>query len=281
MVTSHPEPYMPTHETINGRKIEYEQTAAESRFLRRVEATIDDEHVSELELRALIYGPDNPLLDHHAGYTFVVSDVFDSALFRVLLDYLDQKRVRIGSLDPTKVAARYTLTTAEAADRAGVGGSTLRTAVADGRLPAWIKEGLLYFTPESVDGFVRGNAGRRPRLRATSGSEDGASLRLRVAGGKPERKLKVRSVVELQIDKWDQVAVITGATRPDRDDEKRKTYRYWLIEPGGAEDKIGLDQLRVEGRFTVREKHNGDAARSAWREFTRAHPEAGEDEVAE
>jgi hypothetical protein len=39
---------------------------------------------------------------------------FDSPVFRVLLDLLDQKQVRLGSLDLEKAAARYTLSVAEA-----------------------------------------------------------------------------------------------------------------------------------------------------------------------
>ena len=167
---------MPNHQiTINGRTIEYEPTPSEARFVQRVEAAVANAGVSEAELRSLIYGPENPLLDQQAGYSFVTPAAFDNPVFRVLLDLLDQKRVRMGSLHLEKAAARYTLSVAEAAERLGIRDSAVRTAVLEGRLPSWIKDGQIRLAPASVGTYEVSRRGRPPRLLVTSGSKDGAS----------------------------------------------------------------------------------------------------------
>lgn len=96
-------------------------------------------------------------------------------MFRVLLDLLDQKRVRMGSLDLEKAAARYTLSVAEAAERLGIRDSAVRTAVLEGWIPSWLKDGQIRLAPASVDTYEVSRRGPPPRLLVASGSKDGAS----------------------------------------------------------------------------------------------------------
>jgi hypothetical protein len=256
---------MPTHTTINGRSIDYEPTAAEAKFLHRVEAAVANPAVGDADLRALIYGPDNPLLDQHAGYSFVTPAAFESPVFRVLLDLLDRKRVAAGSLDLAKTAARYTLSVAAAAERLGIRDSAVRTAVLDGRLPAWMKDGEIRLAPESVDSYQVSRRGRPPRLLVTCGSKDGASMRVRVVGGELEVNRKEGGLVEGQVTTWERVGVITGAKREARSGQLETTYRYWLLEPGGVARRVELDPFKVVGRFTIAEQKNGKAASEAFK----------------
>jgi len=258
---------MPTHNTINGRTIDYEPTPAEARFIHRVEAAVAKAATTEVELRALIYGAENPLLDQQAGYSFVTAAAFDNPVFRVLLDLLDQKRVARGSLDPEKAAARYTLSVAEAAERLGIRDSAVRTAVLEGRLPSWIKDGQIRLAPASVDSYEVSRRGRPPRLLVTCGSKGGISMRVRVVGGELEVSNKAGGLVEGQVASWAKVAVITGAKRERRDGTKETTYRYWLLEPGGQQRAVELEPFKVAGRFTIVEQKNGKAASDAWHDL--------------
>lgn len=256
---------MPTHNTINGRTIEYEPTPAELRFLREVEAAVADPSISEAQLRAQIYGPDNPLLDQRAGYSFVTPAAFESPIYRVLLDLLDRKRVAAGSLDLEKVAARYTMTVAEAAAQLGLSVGAVRTAVTSGRLPAWKRDGELWLDPVAVDGYQVIRRGPPPRLAVTCGSKEGASMRVRVVGGEELQVTgKEGGLVRGTISSWERVGVITSAKRTGRSGEPETTYRYWLLEPGGAEQKVELGPFSVTGRFSVTEKRNGKAASEAF-----------------
>jgi len=268
---------MPTHSTINGRTVEYEPTAAEAKFLRRVEDAIADPKISEVQLRALIYGPENPLLDQQAGYTFVTPTAFESPVFRVLLDLLDRKRVAAGTLDPDKVAARYTMTVGEAAEKLGIRDGAVRTAVIEGRLPSWIRDGQIRLAPESVASYEVSRRGRPPRLTVTCGSKDGASLRVKVVGGELEVARKDGGLVEGRVESWTQVGVITGAKRPGRGGAAETTYRFWLLEPGGPERRVEMEPFKVVGRFKIVEQKNGKAANEAFHALERyAGSEAGE-----
>lgn len=98
----------------------------------------------------------------------------------------------------------------------------------------------------------------------TCGSQDGASLRVRVIGGELETSGKQGGLVAGQITTWSQVGVITGAKR-DGHSGPETTYRYWLIEPGGAQRRIELGPFHVVGRFTIKEQLNGKAASEAFK----------------
>lgn len=255
---------MPSHTTINGRTIEYEPTAEEQRFLTRVESAIDDLKISEVELRALIYGPENPMLDQQAGYTFVTPSSFESPVFRVMLDLLDRKRARTGSLDVERAAERYTLSVLDAAKQLGIRESAVRVAVVEGRLPSWMRDGQIRLSPESVASYEVSRRGRPPRLSVVCGSKDGASLRIGVIGGKFEKVGTTGGLVEGQVTTWERVGVITGARRTSRDGAKATTYRYWLLQPGGKENSVGIEPLKVTGRFTIASELNGKAASEAF-----------------
>lgn len=260
---------MPTHNTINGRAIEYEPTRPEAAFIRRVEAAVSDATVSGVELRAMIYGAENPLLEEKAGYSFVTPAAFSNPVFRVLLDLLDRKRVATGSLDLEKASARYTLTVAEAAERLGIRDSAVRTAVLDGRLPSWTKDGQIWLAPASVASYEVSRRGRPPRLMVTCGSQDGASMRVNVIGGELEVGSKASGLVDGTVNNWERVGVITSARRESRSQEA-VTYRYWLLVPGGKERRVELGPFHVVGRFTIAEQKNGKAANEAWHELE--HP---------
>jgi excisionase family DNA binding protein len=268
---------MPTHLCVNGRSVEYEPTPAEAKFLRRVEAMLEDTKVTDLEVRGVIYGPDNPLLAQVHGYTFVTPEAFEHPVFRVLQDLHDRKRVATGALDLERAAARYTMTVAQAAEQLGLGESAIRMAVRASRLPSWMKGGEIFLDPQAVAAYKGGarRGGPATKLLVAIGSHDGTSLRLRVDGGSAELEhaRKAGGITSGELTKWSVAEVITGARRGEA-----TTYRYWKITPGGNQERIELGELKVVGRFTIVERKNGKAASDAWYEGKRnvARPAAEE-----
>lgn len=262
-----PEATMRTHECVNGRSIEYAPTAAEATFLERVAAAVGNKRVTADELRALVYGPDNPMLAERHGYTFVTPDAFESPVFRVLLDLLDRKRVATGALDLDKAAALYTMSVAQAADHLGIATSAVRTAVLAGRLPAWMRDGEIRLDPRTVEAYEVRAGGRKPRLLVTCGSVDGTSMRVHVAGGELEVTDKRGGIIDGQVTRWTALDVFTGAKR-----DGETSYRYWRIAPGGNANRVELVPFKVAGRFTIEAQRSGKAASEAWHAATRTSP---------
>jgi excisionase family DNA binding protein len=256
---------MRIHTTVNGRSIDYDPSPEEEAFLGRVGAAALDSKCSEGALRALIFGLDNPLLDQQAGYSFMVGAALEEPVFRVLLDLLDRKRIACGTLDLARTAAKYTLSVTEAAARIGVGESTVRMAVLDGRLPSWMKSGEIYLAPDAVDRYQVSRRGRPPQLQVTCGNAPGISMRIRVVGGELDITEKKGSLVHGVVRSWKQVGVITMAKRKTGDRGEVRTQRYWLLEPGGEANDVTLGPLKVEGRFKVTDQQNGDSAHDAWK----------------
>jgi hypothetical protein len=77
-------------------------------------------------------------------------------------------------------------------------------------------------------------------------------------------------LVEGQVTSWAKVGVITGMRRDARSGGAETTYRYWLLEPGGAQRRVELDPFKVVGRFTIVEQRNGKVASEGLAAFDRA-----------
>jgi hypothetical protein len=256
------------HECVNGEQIGYPAPApAVAKFLERVRRAAADAKVSEDELLALIYGRENPLLDHTAlpGRSMVTPAVFANPLYRVLVDLLDRKRVQTGALDLERARARYTLSVTDAAAHLGVNATAVRKAIGAGRLPAWRADGQFWLDPATVAAFEVDRRGPAPRLAVRVGSAPGVSLRLKHAGAlEGEVRVEGSNVVTGRLAQWKRVAVMTTAERADG----TKNVRFYVLEPGGPEADISLGTFRVQGRFTVAQTvNNPQKAAEAWKAF--------------
>lgn len=251
---------------VNGRTFELDINDVQIEFVQRIANLVEDNRVTDAELLALVYGPENPLLESQktAGYSFVTPAAFESPMFRALLDLVDRKKVALGKLDLEAAAARYTMSVADAAARAGVVESAIRTAIITGRLPAWFREGKNFLDPASVEAFAiaRGAPPAQDVLQVVTGSADGASLRISVVGGELEVISKRGSLVSGRVSTFSMIAVITGVKRGDK-----TTYRYWLLAPDAKPETIALGNMKVAGRFRIVEQYNGPQANEAWRAF--------------
>jgi excisionase family DNA binding protein len=162
------------YETITGHTIELDDPAPEvARFIGKVEALAAEKRTTEEQLIGLVYSDQNPILERSpvGGAPLVTKGVLGTAPYRILKDLLERKRIAEQKIDVEKLAAGYTLTTAEAAERLGVHESAIRQAAADGRLASWVKGGKHHFHPKWLDDFgaaseKRGRPGPAPAKRA-------------------------------------------------------------------------------------------------------------------
>jgi excisionase family DNA binding protein len=257
------------HECVNGETVEYPEPARDvAKFLERVRRAADDAAVSEDALIALIYGRENPLLDHTMlpGRSMVTPAVFANPLYRVLVDLLDRKRVQSGALDLAKARARYTLSVTDAAAQLGVNATAVRKAIGAGRLPALKDGGQYWLDPASVASFEVDRRGPSPRLEIRMGSAPGESFRVKhPTHGNVFKEIAApaANVRAGELTNWKRVAVMTTATRGDT-----KSARLFVLEPGGPENEVALGAFHVRGRFTVAEKiNNPERAAAAWKAF--------------
>jgi excisionase family DNA binding protein len=251
-----------THRLLSGETLEYERpTGLLATFLQRVRDAVHDPRVTEAELSALLYGPENPLLDQTAipGRGVVTRAVFADPRYHLMLDLLAQKRVQEGTLDVDKAAARYTLTVAEAAERAGVHESAIRQAIAAHRLPSWKRGTRHYLSPEDVDAYKPARHGPAPPLEVRFGSKEGARLSIKHDGGELVVDSKEGNIQNGHLERWRRVGVLAGSS---------ERARFWLVEPGDELEEIGHAGFFVRGRMRVVSKENNALrARAAFKNF--------------
>lgn len=147
---------METYTTLTNETIEYDaQEPSVAAFLARVRSATNDPDVTESALTELIYGSENPILDHtifpHRGA--VTKAVFGNPLYHVMLDLLDQKRVQVGTLDLELAKADYTVTVAEAAEKLGITPGAIRYAIKAQKLSAIKNGGVWLIHPNSVNSY--------------------------------------------------------------------------------------------------------------------------------
>lgn len=247
---------MEQHTTIAGETLEYPRPPGElAAFLAHVRSAAEDPRVSEGELVELIYGSENPLLDHtiFKGRGAVTREVFANPIYHVMLDLLDAKRVQAGTLDPERAAQRYSMTVTEAAERLEMTTSAVRQAIGAHRLAAWKSpSGPYLLDPHSVDTY-RDRVKRRgpkaaPALRITMGNRPGASFRVKAAEIEEVSKTKLEDggqVIEAVVPRFERVGIAFSGTRSNT---------FLVLEPDDEERTRDFQSYGVTGRFRIVEK---------------------------
>jgi hypothetical protein len=262
-------PLKSSHVCVNGKVLVFDEPAPEvAAFVDRVRAAASSKKVTHDQLLAMVYGPENPMLNKTMlpGYSMVTPEVFESPVYRVLTDLLDRKRVQLGLLDPVKAAERYTLTIPDAAAQLGVHRNAISNAIDTGKLPVWVKGDRYYLDPRTLHAYEPEKRGASPRLRVRFGNVPGMSLRFRSVH-EPEQVevvedlAKACEVKEGWLARWKRVGILTGAKGEGK-------YRFFVLEPGSTIDHLNHGPLEVEGRFRIVEKvNNPREALEAWKKF--------------
>ncbi len=177
----------------------------------------------------LAYSSENPILDStlHPGRGVVTKAVIDDPVYGVVTDLLFRKRVVQDDVDVDKLAAKFSMSVAEAAAELGIHESAVRQAIAAKRLPSWLKEGRHYVDPRALKTLEVGT--RRPTKKDATA---GAPLEVRM-GSKAGASFSVRAKGVIAIDeqtghvnhgaisRWHQVVV--------RSTGKGGSKRAWVI----------------------------------------------------
>lgn len=267
------------HTTVSGHRIELELEEAARVFFARVHRAAEDKRVSENDLIALIYSDSNPILQPGIipGRGMVTKETLENPLYRVLQDLLDRKRIAKTNIDVERMADRYSMPLAGAAEQLGVHESAVRQAIAAGRLPSWKKNGQHYLAPEAVAAFQLHRRGPAPRapdakrlvraeaekyvkrhlLNFFAGNADGISFRVK-AKGAAVTPAKGKAVSG-QVADWNKIGVIYGG---------EGKHRFLVLVPANENKRITRSKFFVEGAFEVAEKENNPRrAREAWDAF--------------
>jgi hypothetical protein len=259
------------HEALSGHRIEYSDPDPKvAKFLERASAMLEDRKATAKDLVALVYGPENPILAPGTipGAGLVTKDVLENPVYHVLADIIFRKQVAQGGVDIERIAARFTLSAAEAAERKGVSVDAIRAAARERRLSSWSKDGAYFFDPKALDAAQLGTRGPLPKatepLVAKVGydRDDRIMLSLKapsysqIEGPAPDGASWNGNQV---IERWRRVGVLTGG---------KGKLRFFELEPSTDENEIKFGKFYVRGRFGFVRKVNGAAAaRKAWDTF--------------
>lgn len=267
---------MATHETLSGHTIEYEPTPELAAFLARLQALLDDPSKREADMIALAYSRENPLLEpwpFDASRGMVTAAVLAEPAYHVIGDMLFRKRVQDTGTDVAKIAARYTLTIGETAERLGIHESAVRQGIAARRLSSWVKDGRHYLDPVAVDSYKVGPHGPKPPaprpsnltpLRVVLGRVQGYNLKVKYPGELEGEERIAEHTIAGNVPRWARVAVFTGHAG---------TARMFVLEPDpdAEEQTLEHNAFSVRGRFKIVEKINNAAkAGEAWKRFEAA-----------
>ncbi|HKO52268.1 MAG TPA: hypothetical protein VJV79_31385 [Polyangiaceae bacterium] len=138
---------------ITGLRIRFpEPERATRQFLRRLEALAADANASAADVRALAFGPENPVLAKHPtlGGAYVDASSIRNPVYWVCVDLVMRAEAREAGITPALASAPFTTTVTEAASRLGVYQHAVQHAVAGHWLHAWMLDGRCYLLPDEV-----------------------------------------------------------------------------------------------------------------------------------
>lgn len=241
------------YETLSGHRIEYPELEPKlARFLARVQAAAAEPGATTATLAALVYGPENPLLDFSfvPGRGAITRETLEHPVYRVMSDIVH--RADITPEQAQRMAAKHTLTVAEAAARLGVSEEAVRKGIRERRVPSWVKDGQYFLDPRNVDVLTLGARGPIPAhvepLAYSVGFRRSAQGETFLRVLTPEKELEG----EGQLARWRYAAVLTGG---------HGKLRLFKLEPGDKDNEFVFHGCYVKGRFTITEKVN-DAKRA-------------------
>ena len=150
--------------TVNNRVLDLDELdPAEVDFWQRLERVVADDGVSTDQMRALVYGPENPALDHEVmpGQPLVTKVTLDNPLFWVCVDCLSRKDIRAGRIDLAQAHAAYTVDVPSAAEQLGVSPQAVRAGIDSFKYDALFARGQWWMRPETVASLRLSRAGGR------------------------------------------------------------------------------------------------------------------------
>ncbi len=249
--------------TLAGIEIVLDASEKIVAFLEQVQGLLADRKATESDVITLVYGPENPILARHPLFPergYVTREALEHPVYPVLADLVARKHVQREKVDVSKLGDRFTLTVAQACERLKVSDTTIRKAIASGRLQTFRRNGNYFLDPANVDALKigeRGSAVSEP-LEIVAGTRENLFLHVRTASqGEPFGAGTEASALTLQ--RWRRIGVLSGNS---------SGLRMFVLEPSESEESIKLGKYHVAGKFRIVKKlNNSAAARKAWKEF--------------
>jgi hypothetical protein len=150
------------YKLVSGETIRYsDPPPAVATFLARVRLAAQDPTVSIGQLIDLVYGPDNPLLDHTVfpGRGMVTAAVHADPIYRVMRDQIALKEAVAGTFNPADARKAYTLSVPKTSKKLGISPAAVRLAISNQKLAAVYDNGQWWIRPESVASYKVSNRG--------------------------------------------------------------------------------------------------------------------------
>jgi len=116
-------------------------------------------------VRALVFGPDNPLLARHPTLpgAFPDASTLRQPAYWICIDLLLRAEARHAGVSLDTAGRRFTTTMAEAARQLNRVQSSILNAVENRSLHSWVREGRQYLLPAEVAAYNVRRRGRPPK----------------------------------------------------------------------------------------------------------------------
>jgi hypothetical protein len=126
-----------------------------------------DPNTAAENMRALVFGSENPLLARHPTLpgAYPDADTVKHPLYWVCVDLLQRVELRAAGVALERAAAPFTTSVAEAAERLGRHRYAIHNAVNKRTLHGWMHDGRLYLLPAEVAAYDVPRRGPRPRSK--------------------------------------------------------------------------------------------------------------------
>jgi len=151
---------------ISGRVLRFPAPRAEiTTFLDRLCGLLEAPEASAGAVRALAFGPENPILARHPTLPGAYPDASTvrEPVYWVCVDIVLRAEAREAGVSLESAGRAFTTTMAEAARRLGRVQSSILNAVENRTLHAWVHEGRHYLLPAEVAAYNVPRRGRRSK----------------------------------------------------------------------------------------------------------------------
>lgn len=158
------------HIEVSGARLVYPQPDAKTAaFLEHVARLADAHDVSPEAIRALVFGPENPILARHPTLPGAYPDAATvrNPVYWVCVDLVLRAEARGAHASLERAGAPFTMTMAEAAKKLGRYQHAVQNAVKNRTLHVWVHDGRHYLLPAEVAAYDVPRRGRPPKKRPT------------------------------------------------------------------------------------------------------------------
>lgn len=259
-----------TWTTYDGRELTFALEVDEMVFLERVRKAVLDEGTSTAEILNLVFSHDNPFTTSgEDGAPRLSSVVMESPAGAMLRDLMFRKQLAEVGMEPEEVeAARHTVTTNEAAERAGVSVQAIIKAIKSETLAGSKVGGRWVVTSSSLDAYIAARGGppkaKGQLVAVRMGSKPGISLRIKHDGAF-EQLDKSNSVITGTLEDWTELAVLTNLKAKG---DGYDSMRFYRLVPGDSVNQVELEGLWVRGAFELEEViHDPAKAHAAFKKI--------------